>query len=283
MRFAVFRLSPAFPRVLPAPVGAGTRGRIPPAREDLVRHAHHRCVAFGLFARGTGDEFGIEIVGRLEGESQQQRRPATAPARCPAACRDRPVRSCFACLAYEPADEVGRDGRGDEDDDRSRYGGRRSLHVRASPRVGAVAQCEPDAADESGQREEFADEAFAPAVEHGDGQCEPDDDVENVHWYAERVVVWDKDSASRAQNQIYLVLPRRRLSKRRLRPPQSGARRAQKQPAIGNLNLRIKIRNSVPSSRGCVRIGCCRSAGRSLRSTPTVAGFRGRRLRPARR
>ena len=32
MRFAVFRLSPAFPRVLPAPVGAGTRGRIPPAR-----------------------------------------------------------------------------------------------------------------------------------------------------------------------------------------------------------------------------------------------------------
>ena len=72
------------------------------------------------------------------------------------------------------------------------------------------------AADESGQREEFADEAFAPAVEHGDGQCEPDDDVENVHWYAERVVVWDKDSASRAQNQIYLVLPKRRLSKRRL-------------------------------------------------------------------
>ena len=44
------------------------------------------------------------------------------------------------------------------------------------------------AADESGQREEFADEAFAPAVEHGDGQCEPDDDVENVHWYAERVI-----------------------------------------------------------------------------------------------
>ena len=57
------------------------------------------------------------------------------------------------------------------------------------------------------------------------------------------------------------ILPKRRLSKRRLRPPQSGARRAQKQPAIGNLNLRIKIRNSVPSSRGCVRIGCCRSCG----------------------
>ena len=95
-----------------------------------------------------------------------------------------------------------------------------------------------------------------------------------------------KDSASRAQNQIYLVLPRRRLSKRRLCPPQSGAaerrtkfiwfcrgaaclsggsssakcaRRGQKQPAIGN--LRIKIRNSVPSSRGCVRIGCCRICG----------------------
>ena len=68
-----------------------------------------------------------------------------------------------------------------------------------------------------------------------------------------------QSGARRGQNQIYLVLPRRRLSKRRLRPPQSGARRRQKQPAIGN--LRIKIRNSVPSSRGCVRIGCCRSCG----------------------
>ena len=37
------------------------------------------------------------------------------------------------------------------------------------------------------------------------------------------------------------------------------ASRVQKQPAIGN--LRIKIRNSVPSSRGCARIGCCRSCG----------------------
>ena len=84
------------------------------------------------------------------------------------------------------------------------------------------------AADESGQREEFADEAFAPAVEHGDGQCEPDDDVENVHWYAERVIVWDKDSASRAQNQIYLVLPRRRLSKRGLSPQSVQAERRTK-------------------------------------------------------
>ena len=132
---------------------------------------------------------GSKIVGRLEGESQQQhglqQRQRDAQQRVETAQSDR-----AACLAYEPADEVGRDGRGDEDDDRSRYGGRRSLHVQRLAAAGAVAQREPDAADESGQREEFADEAFAPAVEHGDGQCEPDDDVENVHWYAERVVVW---------------------------------------------------------------------------------------------
>ena len=102
-------------------------GRIPPAREDLVRHAHHRCVAFGLFARGTGDEFGIEIVGRLEGESQQQhglqQRQRDAQQRVETAQSDRaaclltsrPTR--LAATAAATKTTIGP------------YGGRRSLHV----------------------------------------------------------------------------------------------------------------------------------------------------------
>ena len=171
-----------------------------------------------------------------------------------------------ACLAHEPAGEVGRDGRGDEDDDRSRYGGRRSLHVQRLAAAGAVAQREPDAADESGQREEFADEAFAPAVEHGDGQCEPDDDVENVHWYAERVIVWDKDSASRAQNQIYLVLPRRRLSKREALPSAKCAK-ARAEPNLfgfcrgaAYLSGRLVLRKVCKPSAEPNLFGFCRSA-----------------------
>ena len=47
--------------------------------------------------------------------------------------------------------------------------------------AGAVRQGEPDASDESRQAEKLADETFAPAVEEGDGQYEPDDDIEDIH------------------------------------------------------------------------------------------------------
>ena len=65
--------------------------------------------------------------------------------------------------------------------------------------------------------------------------------------------------ASRVQNQIYLGFCRGAACLSGGLSSAKCASRVQKQPAIGN--LRIKIRNSVPSSRGCARIGCCRSCG----------------------
>ena len=65
--------------------------------------------------------------------------------------------------------------------------------------------------------------------------------------------------ASRVQNQIYLGFCRGAACLSGGLSSAKCASRVQKQPAIGN--LRIKIRNSVPSSRGCARIGCCRICG----------------------
>ena len=87
--------------------------------------------------------------------------------------------------------------------------------------------------------------------------------------------------ASRVQNRIYLGFCRSAAYLSGGLSSAKCASRVQKQPAIGN--LRIKIRNSVPSSRGCVRIGCCRSCGSKSAEHAPVAGLRGRRLRPARR
>ena len=120
-----------------------------------------------------------------------------------------------------------------------------------------------------------------------------------------RIRSWDKDSASRAQNQIYLVLPRRRLSKRRL-----VLRKVCKLGAEPNLfgilpRCRLSKRRLCPPQSvqgGCrsdlrfaklgipfrhpedgAKIGCCRSCGPKSAEHAPVAGLRGRRLRPARR
>ena len=160
--------------------------------KDGIGDLHDRPVAF-RFAAGLGrDELGREVIDGRKKKPQQEHAFDDAEQNAQQ-CICSAQSDCTASPGDESSGDAGDDERCDEQHRKSHDIGRTAFELQGFAALRPAGECQPDAADKAAQTEEFADESFAPAVEDGDGQYQPDDDIEHVHSVDERSFM-DKDT-----------------------------------------------------------------------------------------